>query len=100
MWYLLYHWPNNDTLTEYYDEDKLLRCIKKMKEISAENAWEINPVDNSRMGPKHSPLYFLSDGLEFRRFVTDRHHSEYRKSVAGTIVNDKCVEMIFPKGKR
>ena len=100
LWYLLYHWPNNDPLNEYYEEDKLLRCMKKLKEISDENAWEINPVDNSRIGPRHSPLYFLSNGIEFRRFITERTPPENRKTFTGIIVNGKRVEMILPKGKK
>ena len=100
LWYLLYQWPNNECLGEYYDEDKLVHCIRKLQEISNQNAWEINHVDSSRMGPKHRPLYFLSEGVEFNRFITDRNHQEKRKILTGCIVNDKKVELILPKGKK
>jgi len=112
--YMISHWPNEDTdnesNTEYlptYCEDLMDKAIHKMVEIQASKT----DKNNSKRQPDHRPLFFLGKGKGFKRLdivknggigVNYDETNKNRKRIVGrpTLNNNKNLIVNLPKGKQ
>ena len=71
FFYMISHWPNEEkddpSNTKYlstYDEELLVRSVKKLREIQSSRTNQKNPKKGK---PDHRPLFFLARGKRFNR---------------------------------
>merc|ERR1712130_228563 len=112
FWYCLLLWPNGECDAErspYYDEKKILTCIKRLKEINDGRATEryVNK-ERQRKVNEQKPIFFLTEGNKFNRVVRARDPIQQKpgskgqkvKRLSGKIINSSCIEAVLPGGTK
>ena len=109
FWYTLLLWPNDESNAEkspYYDEEKILKCVKRLKEINDSRATErfVNR-ERQRKVNEQKPLFFLTEGTKFDRVVSAKDLKSGAKTpkvkrLSGRIINQSYVEAVLPGGTK
>ena len=112
FWYCLLLWPNGECDAEkspFYDEKKILTCVKRLKEINNGRATEryVNR-ERQRKVNEQKPIFFLTEGNKFNRVVRARDPIQQKpgskgqkvKRLSGKIINSSCIEAELPGGTK
>ena len=102
FWYCLLLWPNGESDAEkspYYDEKKILTCVKRLKEINNSRATEryVNR-ERQRKVNEQKPIFFLTEGNKFNRVVRIGAKGQRVKRLSGKIINSSYIEAVLPGG--
>ena len=108
FWYVLVCWPRNSCKTTkhsaYYDEERLVMCIKKLKEMNnTRTGIRYFKNERQRRIQQHKPLFYLTSRTGFERVISDNQYQAQANIVQrlqGKISSQSSIAVILPRGTK